>query len=111
MKLIVASDGTIEYLGTGNVELTGVELVTVFRASHIEPVNGLVRRLFHWLRVRYGDESRVAAFTRCWPVLWRVNLSPVGGPIFGRFIGRSEAIEAEEQWLCDNYWGGLHEGE
>ncbi len=33
---------------------------------------------------------------------WKVDLSPVNGPIFTNFEKRSDALEAEKIWLLEN---------
>ena len=72
----------------------------VKRASHVEPVNGLLRVLFTLLRALVTDKSRIAAWTRIWPCTWRVNLSPVNGPIIPiDFASRESAIDFEIVWL------------
>jgi hypothetical protein len=74
---------------------------TVQRASHVEPDNSLLRWLFHFIRQRCTDTSGLAAFTRRWPCLWRVNI--VNGPILKeRWLDRESAISAEIEFL--NRW-------
>lgn len=51
------------------------------RASHVEPYGFLPRLLFNTIRYFVHDDSRLANWTRNWACLWRVNTSPVGGPI------------------------------
>lgn len=66
------------------------------RASHVEPDNVCLRVLFHALRQWLGDKGRMSEFTRSWPILWRVNMKPVGGPILStRYTDRKAAIDAE----------------
>ena len=50
--------------------------VNIRRASHVEPTT----------------EGR-----------WTADLSPVGGPMLGPFALRSEALDAEQQWLL-HHW-------
>jgi hypothetical protein len=49
---------------------------TILRASHVEP----------------DQQGR-----------WQADLSPVGGPVLGPFLRRSEALEAERSWL-EEHW-------
>lgn len=73
---------------------------TVRRASHIEPVNSVLRWLFHAIRRRASDTGWAAAFTRRWPCLWRINFSLSGGPVLARtFTKRANALAAEVAWL------------
>jgi hypothetical protein len=74
------------------------------RASHVEPVNGALRMLFYALRAVFGEYGRMGAFTRTLPCLWRVNLCPVTGPILPiTYRDRSQAIQAEIEWLEENW--------
>lgn len=73
------------------------------RASHVEPYNRACRVAFHMLRLFFGDKGRMSEFTRGWPIRWRVNLRPVGGPVMqALWLDRQEAIDAEVAWLNVN---------
>src|SRR6185437_898121 len=77
---------------------------TVRRAYHVEPVNPIARAAFYTLRALFGEYGRVASFTRVWGCLWRVNLSPVNGPILpDTYRDRQKAIDAEIIWLENNF--------
>jgi hypothetical protein len=79
------------------------------RASHVEPYALIPRLLFTAIRYFVHDDSRIAAWTRNWKCSWRVNCTPVGGPIlrgydyYGDWIlswdDRQEAIRAEVKFL------------
>jgi len=72
----------------------------VQRASHVEPWNIPLRWAFYALRKVFGEYGKVAYFTRKWPCYWRVNLSPVGGPVVPvGFVNRDSAIDFEINWL------------
>jgi hypothetical protein len=72
----------------------------VRRASHVEPAFLPLRVLFTLARGIFGDEGRIAAWTRVWPCKWRVNLSPVNGPIIPvEWASRESAIQFEVEWL------------
>jgi len=71
------------------------------RASHVEPTNLLLRWVFHLIRKRVDDDSRMAMFTRFWPCRWRARI--FDGPTLGPFWRRSKAIEAEQEWLTNNW--------
>jgi hypothetical protein len=97
---------------TGNVTFLVSELSRVFlddtstvrRASHVEPVNVLLRGAFYLLRFAFGEYGKVSAFTRVWCCKWRVNLSPVNGPVLPVFYSnRGYAITAEIEWLENNF--------
>ena len=77
---------------------------TVSRASHIEPSRFGLRMVFHALRYLFGDESKVAEWTRQWKTEWRINLTPVGGPVWdGGWKNRNTAIQNEVEWLERNW--------
>ncbi len=72
------------------------------RASHVEPVNPVLRWLFRCLRAAtHHREGAVAAFTRRWPCDWQATI--IAGPTLGPFRTRKEAIEAEVAWLVVNF--------
>lgn len=98
-QIIIEPDGQIRLVDHHEM---GPELgqVTKQRASHVEPVNPILRGLFRLLRARARDDGLVAAFTRCWPCRWRVAI--VAGPTFGPYRQRAAAIAAEIDWLNDN---------
>jgi len=101
MKVTVTfrQDGSIEYVHAQPSLLEDLGAVSRRRAGHVEPVNRLLRWLFHVIRSRIGDESLVAAFTRMWPCRWQSNLAPCKGPILGPFARRDRAITAEVAWV------------
>jgi hypothetical protein len=82
LTVTINEDGTLEYLKTDSCDVL-LELgeTVTRRASHVEPAAFWPRVLFHILRILVNDKSRVAAWTRTWRCVWRVNTAPVGGPI------------------------------
>lgn len=104
MKILIDTNGVIRYLAkpeTEGMDFDGPS--TTRRASNIEPCSRLLRLAFYAVR-RIGSR-RGEAWTRNWRCDWRVNLSLSGGPTFGRYRNRLDAIEAEEQWLLENNMG------
>ena len=101
VTFIIDESGELTFLRT---EAAGDILpqATTRRASHVEPANASLRVLFHLLRRWLGDKGRMSEFTRSWPILWRVNMSPVGGPVLGNFDDRQRAIDFEINFL--NHW-------
>jgi hypothetical protein len=90
--------------------------VTTKRASHVEPARFWLRMAFTVIRALAYEHGKIAAWTRRWPCLWRVNTSPVGGPILqlkhiwpdvawpvedniAEYANRQDAIAAEIQFL------------
>lgn len=90
-------DGTAQYIGDQTL-LAGV--VRKRRASFVEPTNWLLRLAFHAVRSLVADDSHLAAWTRAWPCKWRVRV--LGGPTFGCYANRAEAIRDEIRWLEEN---------
>lgn len=90
----------------GSVQAHGADLpfthVSRKRASWIEPVSLPLRLAFNLLRIA-PDASWVAGWTRTWQCRWRVNMRPSGGPVFGSYINRADALEAESKWILDNH--------
>jgi hypothetical protein len=99
----VIEDGDVKYLLTDAAKELDFG-ATYQRASHVEPANCLLRAIFHRLR-EFGYE-RLAEFTRSWPILWRVNLAPIGGPILPTvYYDRAQAINAEIVAI-NKFWTG-----
>jgi hypothetical protein len=104
--MIVTMDesGTLTFLVDEDTQALLNEGSVVQRASYVEPVSRTLRCVFHSLRSAFGDKGWAAAFTRRWPCLWRVNLSPVGKSILkGNYKNRQAAIDAEVLWLNENF--------
>jgi hypothetical protein len=79
------------------------------RASHVEPNNIVLRKIFHMIRARFGEKGKMANFTRQWPCLWRVNMTPSGGPVLtGRWRKRQMALASEVEWLRQQLFGQLN---
>jgi len=76
------------------------------RASHVYPVNAGLRLVFRVVRGLVSDDSRIAAWSRTWPCMWQVDLSPVGGGILPvHFSNRLTAIDAEVEALNNLFIG------
>ncbi|WP_168564981.1 hypothetical protein [Crateriforma spongiae] len=76
MHLRIDSRGTAHAIYDETIDLRAIGRLAIRRASHVEPEDG-------------GT--------------WRVDLSPVKGPILGPFQRRSEALAAETEWLS-RHW-------
>jgi hypothetical protein len=72
MQLIISPTGVIRCLYSEELDLKRFGRLTITRGSHVEP-----------------DETGQ----------WSADLAPVGGPRLGPFPKRTEALEAERQWL------------
>jgi len=96
----IISEGRMTYLLTKAAPR--LEGAVVRRASHVVPVNAYLRLAFQAIRKLVADDSRVAAWSRLWPCMWRVDMSPVGGGILPvQFSNRLAAIDAEVKFLND----------
>jgi hypothetical protein len=76
MKLLVKPEGTVRAIYDETIDLAVLGRPSITRASTVEP----------------DQEGR-----------WLVDLTPVGGPVLGAFDRRSEALEAEREWL-ERHW-------
>jgi hypothetical protein len=72
MNLVVDPQGVVHCLYEEVIDLSVLGELSIQRVSHVEPDN----------------EGR-----------WWANLAPVGGPLLGPFRRRSEALDAERDWL------------
>ena len=76
MQLVVNTQGGVRCVYAETIDLRQLGPLTVSRGSHVEP----------------DDEG-----------LWFADLAPVGGPRLGPFRLRSDALDAEQDWLGKNW--------
>lgn len=76
MQIVVASNGDIRCVYDEALELGNLGSLTIRRGSHVEPDHA-------------GN--------------WLADLAPVGGPRFGPFAKRSDALTAEVAWLQEHW--------
>ena len=103
--VVIREDGSLVSLDNANTAFfKELGKVTTRRASHVEPVQPFIRMIFHTLRYFFGDKGWVASFTRHWHCMWRVNFSPIGGPILSNqfYTNRQYAIDEEVGWLNEH---------
>ncbi len=72
MHLVVDPGGGVRCLYSECIDLASLGPVSIRRASRVEP----------------DDDGQ-----------WRADLSPCSGPVLGPFPFRSQALEAERDWL------------
>jgi len=72
MDIFIDMTGGVRHIYSDELNLAGLGLARVQRASHVEP--DAVGR-------------------------WLVDLSPVRGPTLGPFVKRADALAAEAAWL------------
>jgi hypothetical protein len=76
MLLKIEADGSVRTIYGEDIPLEAIGRVRIERASHVEP----------------DAEGG-----------WEADLTPVGGPVLTGFERRSEALEAELDWLETNW--------
>ena len=72
MQIIIEPGGAVRCIYGEEIDLAAIGSPTITRASHVEP----------------DQQGR-----------WLADMGPVGGPVFGPFDHRSEALAVEVQWL------------
>jgi hypothetical protein len=72
MELVIAPDGHARAIYGEAIDLRALGPLAIVRASHVEPT----------------PDGR-----------WSADLRLVRGPVLGPFAQRSQALEAEHQWL------------
>ena len=78
MQLVIDPVGGVRCLYDETLPLAELGRLSIQRGSHVEPDNA-------------GQ--------------WTADLSPVDGPKLGPFATRSEALNAEHEWLEQNWLG------
>ncbi len=76
MQIIIESGGVVRCIYGEEIDLSALGSPVISRASHVEP----------------DQQGR-----------WQADMGPVGGPSLGPFDHRSEALDAEHEWLEENW--------
>ncbi len=76
MQLVIDPTGEVRCVYGEALPLAVFGRLTIARGSHVEPTAA-------------GH--------------WTADLSPVGGPLLGPFASRSAALDAEREWLEQNW--------
>ena len=76
MQLVIDAAGGVRCVYDETLPLADFGRLTIARGSHVEPTDA-------------GH--------------WTADLSPVGGPLLGLFESRSAALDAEREWLEQNW--------
>lgn len=72
---------------------------TEIRVSRILPKNIFLRFTFILLRKLFGDDGKIANWTRNWRCTWIVIID---GKIIGEFQNRKDAILFEKKYVISN---------
>ena len=78
MQLVIDPSGGVRCIYDELLPLAELGRLSIQRGSHVEP----------------DDAGQ-----------WTADLSPVGGPLLGPFETRSAALDAEREWLEQNWLG------
>lgn len=76
MQMLIAPDGSLRCLYEEAIDLAALGSLQIQRGSHVEP----------------DDAGQ-----------WWADMSPVSGPRLGPFSRRSQALDAERDWLETNW--------
>ena len=76
MQILILPNGTAKCLYAEELDLQALGRISIERGSHVEPTKD-------------GQ--------------WTADLSPVDGPLLGPFKSRSQALDAEWEWLEGNW--------
>ena len=96
-KCVYAAGSELEL---ARLKLPGVARIE--RATYVEPHRKMLTFVFRVLRKAFGDHGKVANFTRRWPCRWQVDAKPIGGPLYGPFPSRKEAIAFEQEQVMQH---------
>ena len=80
MQILIVHQGHARCLYSEAIPLPNLGRITIRRGSHVEPVTTAIGGL-----------------------LWIADLAPVAGPRLGPFEHRSQALQAEVNWL-EKHW-------
>lgn len=97
----IKRDGTLAVIVHGPEDAPPVhgDIDRLARGGHVWPLHPLKRAAFRWLRHKFGDKGRVAAWTRTWRGPWVVVLPGGHVRLPGEFTTHGDAVKAEVQWL------------
>lgn len=76
MQLVIQTDGNVRCLYGEALDLHCLGRLAIARGSYVEPT----------------EDGQ-----------WKADLSPVDGPVLGMFRSRSQALQAEREWLEQNW--------
>ena len=76
MQLVITPSGAVRCVYSEEIDLSALGSPTITRASHVEP----------------DDQGQ-----------WWADMAPVAGPRIGPYRHRSQALDAEQQWLASHW--------
>lgn len=92
MNIVLLPDGTIQTIGNPPFNLP-TRTVSKRRVSTITPMFVPKKFFFQWLRKLFGEDRRVAEFTRRWSGPWIVRILATGE--WSVFFKRADCVEWE----------------
>lgn len=92
MNLVIKPNGDLQWIGELPIDIP-FKTIRRRRVSTIQPVNRLKRFAFLLARRCFGEQGRVAAFTRRWSGPWRCVILATGQT--ETFQHRADAIRWE----------------
>lgn len=95
--MFVRSDGSIEIIGSSDLELGQLGVGTRRRASRIVPLHKGKRFAFLLLRALFGENGITAEWTREWQGPWAAVVFATGEAAV--FESREEALQWEHERL------------
>ena len=102
---MIGNDGQIRFL-THDATSPILKGGRTRRASWIVPKRISLRIAFYLIRFLFGDNGRMAAFTRGWSCNWMVDLRVSRGPVVTGFSCRKAAVEFEERFVLGRLTDG-----
>ena len=89
----ISEDGKITVFHDSKYAKKIKHIEKIERVSHIVPANPILRIIFKLLRKLFGDEGKIADWTRTWKCKWKIEL------ILPEFDDRQKAIEYEKKLI------------
>jgi len=74
-----------------------IEILKTKRVSHIYPANFFLKIAFIFLRFVFGENGKIANWTRKWKCKWSVFIPQKG--VFGKYSDREKAIKKEKELI------------
>ena len=80
----------------GDLDIPSAKEIKIERVSYILPANPVLRLMFKILREVFGDNGKIADWTRRWKCAWVVK---IGSSKWSEFKDRQKALEFERAMI------------